>query len=121
MRSALSVLLCRIVMVSLMFVSYQSSARMIETDQAIAAAPTQSAQSRIQSTLARADVANQLELLGIDSKKVQERVAALTDEEARDLADKLDRAPAGAGAIAYVLFIFVLVLFGFWYWYRNIR
>jgi Family of unknown function (DUF6627) len=121
MRSALSVLLCRIVIVSLMFVSYQTTARMIETDQAIAGVAAESAQSRIQATVARADVARQLEVLGIDSKKVQDRVAALTDEEARDLADRLDRAPAGAGAVGYVLFILVLVLFGVWYWYRNIR
>jgi hypothetical protein len=51
---------------------------------------------------------------------VQDRVAVLTDDEARDLAGKLHSVPAGASG-GWAIAILVLVIMGFWWWYRNLR
>jgi hypothetical protein len=120
MRSALVALLCRTMIVCLMSLSYQSTAGMIGTGQAAGIASAQDARTHIQATLARAELANQLQIMGIDPKTVQDRVAALTDDEARNLASDLHNVPAGASG-GWALVIIVLVIFGFWWWYRNLR
>ena len=120
MRSALVALLCRTMIVALMFVSYHSTAGMIGTDQAAAIVSAQDARAQIGAAVARAEVSSQLRTLGIDEKAVQERLAVLTDDEARDLAGKLQSVPAGAAG-GWAVAILVLVIMGFWWWYRNLR
>ena len=68
-------MICRFVIVSLVFVSFQSTAGMIGTDQ-IATAHNE--RTQIHSVLARADVTSQLQAMGVDSKTAHDRVAALT-------------------------------------------
>jgi hypothetical protein len=106
--------------VCLMCLSYQSTAGMIGTDQAAGIAAVRDARAQIQTVLARAEVSNQLQTMGIDPKTVQDRVAVLTDDEARDLAGKLHSVPAGASG-GWAIAILVLVIMGFWWWYRNLR
>jgi hypothetical protein len=65
--------------------------------------------ARIDAALARADVREQLQRLGVTPEQARERAAALTDEEAARLAGTLDSAPAG-GIIGAIVFIFVLLL-----------
>ena len=66
---------------------------------------------RIASMLERADVRAQLEAYGVRAPDVKARVAALTDEEAAQLAGKLDSLPAGGdGIIGALLLIFVVLL-----------
>ncbi|TMI45537.1 MAG: hypothetical protein E6H41_00675 [Betaproteobacteria bacterium] len=66
---------------------------------------------RIASMLERADVRAQLEAYGVRAADVKARVAALTDEEAAQLAGKLDSLPAGGdGIIGALLLIFVVLL-----------
>ena len=66
---------------------------------------------RIASMLERADVRAQLEAYGVRAVDVKARVAALTDEEAAQLAGKLDSLPAGGdGIIGALLLIFVVLL-----------
>jgi hypothetical protein len=103
-----------------MFLSYQTSAGMIGTEQAAGIAPAEGVRSQIQAALARADVATRLQTMGIEPKTVQDRVAALTDDEARDLAGKLDSVPAGAGA-GWGIALIILVVFGYWWRYRVVR
>jgi hypothetical protein len=61
--------------------------------------------------LSRAEVARQLQAFGIDATTAQERVAAMSDDEARALAGRIDSAPAGgvysAGIIAIILIALV--------------
>jgi hypothetical protein len=69
--------------------------------------------TRVADFLARADVARQLESLGVDAGQARERVALLTDEEASQIAGKLDELPAGGGAglaVAIVALVIVIVL-----------
>ena len=113
-------MLCRLLIVSLLFFTYQSTAGMIGTDQTIAAAASIAPAERmqIQSMLSRADVASALQSMGVDVKAAQERVAALTDEEARSLAGKLGNVPAGADSDGWWIAIAVIavVLLIWWRW-----
>ena len=68
-------------------------------------------QGRVQTLLARADVRAGLVAHGVDPAAVEARVAALSDTEARQLADQLDRLPAGGDSVIGVLFaIFIILL-----------
>jgi len=72
---------------------------------------TAQVQGRVQALLARDDVRAGLVANGVDPAAVDARVAALTDAEARQLADQLDRLPAGGDSVIGVLFaIFVILL-----------
>lgn len=66
--------------------------------------------ARILSALTRDEVRNELINRGVDPSKVQERVAALTDEEVRDMSYQIENAPAGGflGALA-LIFLILLV------------
>jgi hypothetical protein len=67
--------------------------------------------AKIVDMLARDEVQSELVKRGIDPVEAKSRVAALTDDEASNLASQLDKAPAGGGIIgAIVLVFFVLLL-----------
>ena len=119
MKPGLVPLICRALIVSLMSLSFQSGAGMIGTDQATTPA-TQADRVQIQNLLTRAEVANQLEALGVDVKMAQARVSAMSDDEARALAGTLNSVPAGADG-GLVVVIIVLAIFAWWWWYRNLR
>ena len=81
---------------------------MIATEQTVASSHDRAA---LNAFLARADVAQQLQTLGIDATSAKARVAALSDAEARTLAWQVADAPAGgvysAGIIAIILIALV--------------
>jgi hypothetical protein len=84
-----------------------AQAGIVSTDMALASAE----RDRIASMLERADVRAQLEAYGVRAADVKARVAALTDEEAAQLAGRLDSLPAGGdGIIGALLLIFVVLL-----------
>ena len=90
--------------------SSQSDAapRLIGTEQA--AAPS-SGRVLLEQTLARADVIAGLQARGVSVEAARARVAALTDDEAAQVAARIDQAPAGAdGVLGTIVFIFVLLL-----------
>ena len=66
----------------------------------------------IQRTLENKMVAERLKAMGYDQSEIQERVAALSDDEMHDLAVQIDSlTPGGTGeAIIAVLVIIILVL-----------
>jgi hypothetical protein len=72
----------------------------------------QAARTRLLGALDRSDLAAALAARGVDVAQARERVAALSDAEARLVAAELDRLPAGAGAeiLTTITFIFVLLL-----------
>jgi hypothetical protein len=77
--------------------------------------PTDAAtKERILGFLERSDVRAQLESLGVNPADARARVAALTDEEAAQLAGRLDQLPAGADAagalIGAAVLIFIVLL-----------
>ncbi|WP_265949171.1 PA2779 family protein [Dechloromonas sp. A34] len=89
-------------------ISTEEVARLASVDQAA------SGHVRLTAALARADVRAEMARLGVDPALAVERVAALTDEEAANLADRIDSAPAGAdggGIIGALVLIFLVLLF----------
>ena len=84
-----------------------SQAAMLATDAALAAAQ----RDQVSRVLERADVQARLAALGVDAEVVKARVAALTDEEAAQLAAKIDSLPAGGdGLIGAIVLIFIVLL-----------
>lgn len=84
-----------------------ASPSIVTTEEAIAG----SVQQRVGELLARAEVREALAARGVEPAQVEARVAALTDEEARQLAGELDRLPSGASSIIGVLFaVFIILL-----------
>ena len=52
----------------------------------------------------------QLIAQGVDLAEVDARVAALSDEEARQMAEQLEQLPAGAGVVGALLVVFIVLL-----------
>ncbi len=88
-------------------------AALVATEEMVApssAGAANAARGRIQAWLAREDVSRQLQEYGVSAQDTQMRVAALTDEEARALAGKLDALPAGGDVIGVLFVVFVVLL-----------
>jgi len=94
-----------------------ASAGMVQTDRIIEqSANLEAAEAResVSAFLARDEVVQELQGLGVDPAEAQARVAALSDAEAIDLANTIEEAPAGQGALGAIIgagvFIFVVLL-----------
>ena len=86
-----------------------AQAGMIATEQAAGSA----ARAHLQALLERADLQAKLAAYGVQASDVRARVAALSDDEAAQLAAQIDNAPAGgdaAGALIGAALIVFLVL-----------
>ncbi|HSV45431.1 MAG TPA: PA2779 family protein [Ramlibacter sp.] len=105
---------CRALIVSMLALSFQTAgAGMIGADQA-AAGSVQADRGLVISTLARADVASQLQARGVDPNQAMDRVAAMNDQEVSQLAADIQAAPAGAdGSLLAVVVIAAAV----WYFF----
>lgn len=67
---------------------------------------------RLTSLIDRHDVRERLQALGVDPANAKARVAALSDEEAAQLASQLDELPAGgADVLVVALIVFLVLLF----------
>jgi hypothetical protein len=66
--------------------------------------------ARIDALVARADVAEQLQRLGVSPADASERARLLTDEELRSLTERLDSLPAGGDSLFAVIGIVFVVL-----------
>ena len=87
-------------------------AALVATEEMVASSPAgaRAERGRIQAWLAREDISRQLQEYGVSAQEAQTRVAALTDEEARALAGKLDTLPAGGDVIGVLFVVFVVLL-----------
>lgn len=65
--------------------------------------------ARVVSLLERAEVRTQLEAYGVSTVDAKARVAALSDEEAAQLAAHIDSLPAG-GVLGAIVFVFLVLL-----------
>ena len=66
--------------------------------------------AHIFSVLDRDDVRAQLEANGVSPAEVKARVAAMTDEEAAQLAGQIDSLPAGGDVLGVLLTVFIVLL-----------
>jgi hypothetical protein len=83
-----------------------ASADIVATDQISAATERE----RIASFLDRTEVRARMEALGVDADAARARVDALTDNEAKDLAARIDQLPVGGTDVLVVLLIVFIVL-----------
>lgn len=107
-------LVSRLLIVCMIGLPFQVSAGMIGTDQAVSAAQAQAARGIILSQINRADVAGQLQSLGVTPQTAAERVAALTDTEVVKLAGQIESLPAGAGAGTGPFLMLVILIVLIW-------
>ncbi len=87
-------------------------AALVPTDEVLAA-QTNEKRERIQAFLNRQDVQAQLQQYGVSPDEAKARVNALTDDEAGNLAGKLDSLPAGGvigEIIGAALIVFIILL-----------
>lgn len=107
---------CRVLVVSLLALSFQTAgAGMIGTDQAAAGTGAAAQRSMVMSVLDRAETAAQLQAQGIDPALARERVAAMTDQEVQQLAGDMQTAPAGAGLNAGGWLAVIIIAGLIWY------
>src|SRR5512134_334487 len=118
MKSVCARTLCRMLMVLMAWAPIQyANAGMIGTDQ-VASVASQAERNTVLQFLGRADVASELQSLGVDPSEVKDRVAAMTDPEARSLAGKIQGMPAGADS-GTLLLIIVVAFVVWWVWFRR--
>ena len=111
---------CRVLVVAMLTLSFQTAhAGMIGTGQAAAAGGAQAERTLVLSVLDRAETVAQLQAQGIDPSIARERVAAMTDQEVRQIAGDIQTAPAGAMSHTAV-WVSVIVIAGL-VWYFMMR
>ncbi|UYG01353.1 MULTISPECIES: PA2779 family protein [unclassified Halomonas] len=114
LRSTLSALLILALVVTSLpiMASVDASNRALISTQSVLASDQAGAErQRISDVLARADVQQALVNQGVDPVEVQARVAALSDSEAKEMAQRLDELPAGASGVVGALFaVFIILL-----------
>lgn len=111
MKSTLFKSICRLLVASMIFLSFHSAqAGMIGADQVVSAQSAHLDRATLLSALSRSEVSSQLQSMGVDPSMARDRVAAMTDEEVRTLAGKVSQLPAGADISGWGWFAIVVVI-----------
>ncbi len=119
MKSSFATAVCRMLIGLMIWTPYQfAQAGMIGTEQVVQQS-SQSDRSTVLNFISRAEVAGQLQSVGISPSTARDRVASMSDEEVRALSGQIESMPAGAsnGWIVVVLVI-GLIAAGVW-WYMK--
>jgi hypothetical protein len=85
-------------------------AGVIGTQQYLTAVDREATRQRIDAVLAREEVRSRLEQYGVAPAAVDERIAALTDQELQLLATDLESMPAGGSLLGVVGIAFIVLL-----------
>ena len=111
MRSLPRVLSAALVVSMLNLGMFQTAgAAAIDTRTAVAVEDRAAVEARVDARLAREDVRQTMQSLGVDPDQARERVAALTDAEILQVDGKLAQLPAAGEAGWVLLFIVMAVL-----------
>ena len=95
--------------------SRAAHAELVATDRVGATEHARSARAFLQSLIDRDDVRAALERKGVTAADAKSRVAALSDDEAEQLAVKFDSLPVGSGGfeallwVAFLVFVILLI------------
>ena len=99
---------------SITLLTQASWAQIASTEALFHQTETLSSKDKIMQFTARQDVVKILEEMDVDPGMIEERVAAMTDEEASKFANEIDTLPAGSDALGSLVgtavFVFVLLL-----------
>jgi hypothetical protein len=113
MHSTMTRTICRMLIVMMAWMPFHvAQAGIISTEQAVAS--VQSDRAAVLNLIQRSDVASQLQSFGVDLSTAKDRVAAMTDEEVRSLAGKLNAVPAGGDGLVILLLVGVILWLVFW-------
>jgi len=89
-------------------------AGLIPTEEVIAGEQVAAERERVIAFLERQEVRTQMVALGVDPAEAMARVQALSDEEVRQIAGRLDELPAGQDAVGALIgaavFVFLVLL-----------
>ena len=122
MKTVWAKVFCRLLIALMIWTPYQfATAGMIGTDQ-VATASAQGDRATVSSFLSRGDVQRQLQTLGISPKAAQDRVAALSDQEAKSLAGQIQSLPAGAsdaGDVVIGILVIAAIAVVVWYLWKR--
>jgi hypothetical protein len=119
MKSVWTRTICRLLVALMIWTPFQiAQAGMIGTEQ-VASAASQSDRDTVLSYLTRAEVASQLQALGIEPGTAKDRVAALSDQEAQSLAQRIQSMPAGSSDAGAVLLVIVIAAAVWWFFFRK--
>lgn len=99
-----------IVLMASMAMPLTASAGMVQTDVIVDHALADQGRAKIMALVNRDDVRAQLEMRGVTTEQAQARVDALTDDEAMQIAGKMDQLPAGGDILGTAVFIFIVLL-----------
>ena len=110
MNSGTMRFICSMLIVSLVMLPFKTvQAGMIGADQIVTAAQTQAARAAVSSFVSRAEVAGQLQALGLTAQGAKDRVAVLTDTEVAQLAAQIDSLPAGASPLGSLIILIAVI------------
>ncbi|SCZ57785.1 PA2779 family protein [Thiohalomonas denitrificans] len=90
-----------------------AQAAMIGTDRVLsetAAAQSSQARDRLDSLLARDEVAQKLVEYGVEPQQARERIAGLTNSEILELQERIDTLPAGGDILGVAALIFIVLI-----------
>ena len=105
--------LCRIIAASLLFSSVYVpavQADIVGTGAMIQSAEAEQNRTHLQSLLARTDVKEELQAMGVSMDQVQARVDSMTDTEVLAVVDRIDELPAGASLGGALVVIFIVLI-----------
>ena len=119
MKSSWAKMLCRLLMVLMIWSPVQfAQAGMIGTDQIVTAA-SHTDRTTVLEFLGRAEVVNQLQSWGLDASNAKDRVNAMTDQEVQVIAGKINSLPAGGDGWAVLLVLVIVGAVVWWVWFRR--
>lgn len=87
-----------------------ANAALVGTDTIISTLGAQQDRERVLNFFSREDVSSQFRSLGLSPDEARNRVQAMSDDEIRQIAGKLDQIPAGEGALGFIAFLIILTL-----------
>jgi uncharacterized membrane protein len=118
MKSVWANTVCRMLVVLMIWSPYQiAQAGMIGTDQVVQT--PQADRGAVLGFVTRADVAGQLQAFGLDPATAKDRVAAMTDDEVRYLAGRINAMPAGANNSGAVLLLIIIIAAVIWWAWKR--
>jgi len=107
--------LCRVLIALMAWMPFHlAQAGMIGTDRLVGST-AQADRAAVLAVINRAEIASQLQALGLDPATAKDRVAAMSDEDVSALAGKLNALPAGGSSAAGAVLLIVIIVLVVWW------
>lgn len=99
-----------LLLAAMLATSLPASAGIVGTEQMVTHESRAASLAKVETILAKEEVAAQLKDWGVAPGDVSQRVAAMSDAELQQLAATMESNPAGAGALGLIGAVFVVLL-----------